>query len=99
MAKPTKEIFDDVINAVAIVYRLNPRELISDCRKRIHSEARQMAIYVLHRDFNLQDITIGGLITRNRATVRNEIKSFSGSIEVMKDLQCKYITIKDILNL
>lgn len=99
MVKPTKKIFNDVIAAVSAVYCVDSRELLSKCRKRLHSEARQMATYILYRDFNLRDITIGGLLMRNRATVRSEIKSFGGSLEVMKDLQYKYITIKDILNL
>lgn len=99
MERPTKEIFDDVIDAVACVYRLESRDIISNSRKRALTEARQMAMYVLFQDFKFQEYIITGLFLRARSTVRNELKSFGGSVEIMKDLQYKYITIKDILNL
>lgn len=99
MAKTTKEIFSDVIDAVAVVYRLESAQLLSDCRKRINSEARQMAMYILYHDFNFQTYILGGLFLRGKVTVQREVKCFGESLEVMKDLQYKYITIKDILNL
>ena len=80
---------DRLLKRIATETNVSVKEMKSKFRYKEFSEARYIAMYILHKKYNLTSTRVGKLFDRDHATVLTACKKLEGFMEFDKEFKQK----------
>lgn len=88
---------DEILAAVAREYDIPEKNLMGRCRIQLLAEARQMAMYILHRELHMSKSGTGRIFGRSHSSVCYDVTRIGDLLTVDKSVRGRYERIMNEL--